>query len=271
MSVLTKKPRGILEWYVQRYIAANISKENRARLFPHGNFRLPNSNIRMAFHFSDTIPWLAINDKSESQPSHHVRGYQTTPITFNTNENLDYFTVEFTPFGFRSIFRISCSELELFPIPMEAVIGKEYQMLLEELAKRSSFEDRVNFMDSYFLKKISDDMQIRKAYEIRKYILGSDSFPSVNFLANEFFMTERTMRRFFIEHFGISPKQYLKLSRFEKVSKALLKEGKKNLLEVSLDFGYYDHAHFSNDFKYFMNMTLRDFQNNIIKRGISVN
>lgn len=271
MSVLIKKPTALLEDYVRRYIATDISKEIRASVFPQGNFRLPNSAIRMVFHFSDKIPWLSINGQAKNQPRYHVRGYQTTPFIFNTDDNLNVFTVEFTPFGFRSIFGIPCSELELYPVAMDLVIGRDYQMLLNELSRRSTFDERVNYLNSHFTKKIGADRQVGKAGQIQRYIGESESSLSVNVLANEAFLTQRTMRRFFNEYFGMSPKQYLKLARFEKATKALLTRGQTNLFEFALDCGYYDHAHFSNDFKYFMKMTPREFQNNILKKGVVVN
>lgn len=271
MGILIIQPPSVLESYVRRYISTNISKENRARLFPHGNFRLPNPAIRMAFHFSDKIPWLTINGKVEGQPRQHIRGYQTSPIVFNTNENLNTFTVEFTPFGFYRIFGLPCSDLELIPLPIDEVIGQDYRVIIEELARRDSFNDRVNFMNSYFIGKISEDPQMKKAFEIHKFLIGSDSLPSVKTLANEVFITERTMRRFFNEYFGMPPKQYLKLLRFEKTINALLRNREKNIFEVVIGFGYHDHPHFLNDFKFFMNMTPRDFQTNILKKRVVVN
>jgi len=154
---------------------------------------------------------------------------------------------------------------------MEELLEKDYQMLWEELVKRKTFIDRVNFMNAYFLTKIKDDMPIKKAYVIHRHILESKSFSNVFNLANEFFLTERTLRRFFNEYFGMSPKQYLKLVRFEKATKNLFNFGKTNLNDLALDFGYYDLAHFSNDFKFYMKMAPSEFQNKVLKRGIVVN
>lgn len=75
----------------------------------------------------------------------------------------------------------------------------------------------------------------------------------------------------FKDRFGISPKQYLKLLRFEKAIKALSSGKEMNIFEIALRFGYYDHAHFTNEFKLFMGVTSREYQNNILNKGVIVN
>ena len=271
MSLLSKKPLPELESYIYSYYSLKLSKEVITKNFQTGSFRLPNSRIRIAFHFSESIPHIDIRGKKEYQAKNHVRGFQTSALTFNTNNNIDVFSIELTPFGFRELFRIPCSELAILPISMEEIIGKDYGMLIEELTKISSFNDRVNFMNLYFLSRAKFDSPIKKAKMIQNHLLEFKSIPNVKLLTKEIFITERTMRRFFKDQFGMSPKQYLKLLRFEKAIKAISSEKETILNNIALDFGYYDHAHFTNEFKLFMNMTPSDYQNNILNKGVMVN
>ena len=272
MSLLFKKPLPELESYIHGYCSMKLTKENIANNYQTGSFRVPNSRIRMAFHFSESIPHIEIRGKKEYQAKYHVRGFQTSALTFKTNNHLDVFSIELTPYGFREMFSIPCSELTIVPISMEEIIGEDYGMLTEELTKRISFNDRVNFMNLYFLSRAKFDHQIKKAKMIQNYLLEFKAIPNVKLLAKEIFITERTLRRFFKDQFGMSPKRYLKLLRFEKAIKAFSSEKKDAILyNIALDFGYYDHAHFANEFKLFMSMTPRDYQENILNKGVMVN
>lgn len=271
MSLLSKKPLPELECHIHSYYSLKLSKESIVNRFQTGSFRLPNSRIRMVFHFSESIAHIDIRGKKEYQTKYNVRGFQTSALTFKATNDIDVFGVELTPYGFREMSGIPCSELTIVPISMEEIIGEDYGMLIEELTKRSSFSDRVNFMNLYFLSRSKFDRKMKKAKMIQDYLLKSKSIPNVELLAREIFITERTMRRFFKDQFGMSPKQYLKLLRFEKAIKTFSSEKETNLFNVALDFGYYDHAHFTNEFKLFMGMTPRDYQKNILNKGIRIN
>ncbi len=269
MSLLTQKPPPQLASYVHRYVSLNLSAESTLKI-PNGSYRLPNSIIRMAFHFSETIPSVKINDNTVSQAKYHIRGYQFSPITFQTNAKLDVFSIEFTPFGFYNMFGISCSELEIVPIPLASILNKEYDMLVDELSLAKSFTERVDFMNSYFLRKTNPIIEVQKALQIERYISETEFIPTVKVLASKAFTTERTMRRYFKNYFGLSPKSYLRLKRFEQAVQSISKYNTDRFLEIAADFGYYDHAHLTNDFKFYMGVSPKKFQDNILKKQIRI-
>jgi len=153
MSILTKKPQIELQKHIYGYTSLKLSKESKSVLFPNGSYRLPNTVIRITFHFTDVVPWIELNEKRVPQPMQSIRGYQLSPFNLNTEHLLDVFTIEFTPYGFYNIFDIPCSELTQYPIELDSVLNKEYQVLLEGLGNRNTFSQRVEFMNSYFLIK----------------------------------------------------------------------------------------------------------------------
>lgn len=229
-------------------------------LFPEGSFRLPNSKIRLAFHFTEIIPWIEIGNKKISQAKQNIRGYQFNPITFNTNHLLEVLTVEFTPYGFYNIFGISCSELTIAPICLESILQDDYQMLLNELYSKNSFTESVNFLEHYFIKRINPNWELEKAHDIYQLIWQKSSLLDNKKLAQRTFLTERTLRRFFLKHFGLSPKSFIKFNRFEKSMGAIFEFNNSKLFNTAIRYGYYDQAHFSNEFKSYMGMTPAEFK-----------
>ena len=55
----------------------------------------------------------------------------------------------------------------------------------------------------------------------------------------------------FKKHVGLTPKSYQRIVRFNKVLQEIEKYKKIDWLKISLDCGYYDQAHFINEFKTF--------------------
>jgi len=62
-------------------------------------------------------------------------------------------------------------------------------------------------------------------------------------------MTARTLERNFMKMMGVTPKMYLRIVRFNSVLHELKSRKNRPLVYIALDFGYYDQAHFINDFK----------------------
>jgi AraC-like DNA-binding protein len=54
----------------------------------------------------------------------------------------------------------------------------------------------------------------------------------------------------FNEHMGISPKEFIKVIRFQQVLKRIRKKDyKESFSQLAYEMGYYDHAHLTNEVK----------------------
>ncbi|HEV2480245.1 MAG TPA: helix-turn-helix transcriptional regulator [Puia sp.] len=87
---------------------------------------------------------------------------------------------------------------------------------------------------------------------LRGLVDGSGGQISVDDLAREAHVSNRTLERIFKENVGIPPKEFLRIVRFQEVFKRLRNADaleEESLLRVAYDLGYYDHAHLTNEFK----------------------
>jgi AraC-like DNA-binding protein len=72
-------------------------------------------------------------------------------------------------------------------------------------------------------------------------------------------MSERHFRRQFKRIIGLNPKKYCKIIQFNAVFEAIQTGNEKTLYDLALTNGYYDHAHFINDFKAYLGKSPRNF------------
>lgn len=72
-------------------------------------------------------------------------------------------------------------------------------------------------------------------------------------------LSGRHLRRQFKKLVGLSPKQYCKIIQFNSVFEAIQTDNENALYELALENGYFDHAHFINEFKVHLGKSPRDF------------
>ena len=61
--------------------------------------------------------------------------------------------------------------------------------------------------------------------------------------------------KIFKEHVGVTPKVFLKIIRFQKALQEIETHKTVNWTSIAFESGYYDQAHFINDFKEFSGFT----------------
>ncbi len=93
---------------------------------------------------------------------------------------------------------------------------------------------------------------------LRKRMYDSGGQTSVEALAAEMHVSNRTLERIFKKNVGIPPKEFLRIIRFQEVLRRLRNTAEQNespvtakesLLRIAYELGYYDHAHLTNEFK----------------------
>jgi AraC-like DNA-binding protein len=86
---------------------------------------------------------------------------------------------------------------------------------------------------------------------LRALVESSGGQLSVEALASQVHVSNRTLERIFKENVGIPPKEFLRIVRFQEVLKRLRQTGddEESLLRIAYELGYYDHAHLTNEFK----------------------
>jgi AraC-like DNA-binding protein len=78
-------------------------------------------------------------------------------------------------------------------------------------------------------------------------------------LSDEIGYSQKHFIHLFTQQVGVSPKQYLKIMRFQKVISAIENRESIRWSKIALESGYYDQAHFIHDFRLFSGFTPNEY------------
>jgi len=134
--------------------------------------------------------------------------------------------------------------------------------LIEKISSAKTISIKAEIAENFFISKIKlfKENNLLDNYNAMKYL--SQNFYSIfdiDQLLQKLNVSHRTLDRHFLKYTGVSPKAMLSLIRFSKTIDYAIKYKSFNL-ETLWNFGYYDYAHFSKDFKKYCGKTFESFK-----------
>lgn len=148
--------------------------------------------------------------------------------------------IRFKPAGFSFFYKYaSLHEITDQTIEFEKKLAPEIG---------NHLDDHVHYLDRFFLNKLSDPNPA--LLKIIADIENKNGRESVTGIAQKHCVTPRQLERIFKHFIGISPKQFSGIVRFRHALSLIKYKSKdRNLLDIALDCGYFDHANLGNEFK----------------------
>jgi AraC-like DNA-binding protein len=103
-------------------------------------------------------------------------------------------------------------------------------------------------LNAFFLKRLNTSKPDLSS--IVKCIKETKGQITVIALAKKNYTTPRQLERSFHKHIGITPKEFINITRFQHALSDITHNKKhKSLLDIAIEHGYYDHSHLANDIK----------------------
>ncbi|MBS0025899.1 DUF6597 domain-containing transcriptional factor [Chitinophaga sp. 22321] len=131
-----------------------------------------------------------------------------------------------------------------------AEITEQTVELEKALAPDISKMEKLSFaeLNTFFLKRLiipKEDLS-----PIVRCIKETGGQITVDALAQKNHTTRRQLERSFHKYIGITPKEFINITRFQHVFPDITHNKKdKSLLDIAIEHGYYDHAHLTNAVK----------------------
>ena len=199
------------------------------------------------FKFCD---WGSQNE--ETVPAASLVGILTRPhVTLLHQGTFQSFIVMFQAHGLTDLFGVPASEVTNHTYDSDAVLGKPMRELEERLGNCETFQQRGSVANQFFAERLKHAQAIdRIAFAANRILNSSGKLPSAD-LARQAGVGVRQFQREFYARFGVSPKLFSRIVRFQNALDTKARSSTKSWTDVAHELGYYDQMHMVHEFREF--------------------
>ena len=223
---------------------------------------LPDGNAEIIIELSE-IPQYIYNNETlaELQTCRYgwVSGVRTQPITIPSGRGSRKLIVAFKKGRAHPFYDIPMHELADRVVDADIIFGNTFHNLREQLLASSSVHQMFLLIEKFLLQQAGDSLCADTQSKCIKFvmtnitrqpnILGFQQFSSQIGYSQKHFIS------LFKKRVGVSPKQYLRIMRFQKALLEIETSQAIDWSRVAVESGFYDQAHFIGDFKNFSGFT----------------
>lgn len=227
---------------------------------------LPDGNTEIIIDLTEHPQYIYDNEtlqEIQTCRSAWVSGVRTQPITIPSGTGSRMLVVAFKKGKAFPFYPFPLSELTDTVAEANLIFGRRFHDLREHLLAAKSAREIFRFVEGFLLQQAGDLIEQDIATRCIEYavssILQKPSLRCLRQLSEEIGFSQKHFIDLFKQRVGVSPKQYLKIIRFQKAICAIESNKFFRWSQVALDSGYYDQAHFIQDFKYFAGFTPKEY------------
>ena len=224
---------------------------------------LPDGNTEIIIDFDDRPQHIYDNQTlKEIQVCHHVwaSGVRTEFISIPSGKHAAMFIISFRKGMAYPFFPLPMDEMADRVVDADLLWGNDFAFLRERLLEINEINLKFETAEAFLLKHFQSRLVINPAveYALTEIIRRPDQ---INFarMSQNIGYSQKHFIGMFKRQVGIGPKAYLKIIRFQKAISEIEQRKEVNWTTISQDCGFYDQAHFINDFKFFSGFTPKEY------------
>jgi len=257
MPIHFAKPSNALAPYIKRYWAIENTLDKGETCVQR---IIPTGLTELLLYFTPRPKVLS--GKKCLSDNVALYGHQNDFYDIELTGELSVFSIVFQPQGLMRFFKFPLHEICNQNVPLRYLSGQAGRDLEEKMGEATTFHQRVEIVERYLwelLKKNFADFEFRRINHIAELIKRTHGNISIPQMAAAACLSRKQFERAFSKHIGISPKQYLKIIRFQFAIFQKQQNAKWNMTQLSYESGYFDQSHFINDFKLLSGLTPKQF------------
>lgn len=224
---------------------------------------LPDGNINVVIDLTDYPKFIYDNHTlKEIQACKKVwfSGIRNRYITIPSGRDCEMFIINFHKGKAYPFTEIPMYELTDYVVDGELVMQSQILNMREDLLEIINIRDKFLYAEKHIMKVFGNRLDLNPFVEfaVNRIIQNPDQ-SSISAISKKVGYSQKHLIKIFKEHVGMAPKSFLKIIRFQKAITEIEKNKTANWASIALESGYYDQAHFINDFKDFSGFTPGEF------------
>jgi AraC-like DNA-binding protein len=164
--------------------------------------------------------------------------------------------VHFKPWGLAPFLALPAVELRDRPLTVEEALGRAATgELRERLATAAGPREMLTLLEDELMRRVCETAGLGLVRHTSGVIAAATGAVAIGELSGAAGVSSTHLARRFKEVVGVTPKRLARTYRFAATVRAIDPAGPVDWLELAGRAGYYDQAHFGNDFRAFTGLT----------------
>lgn len=224
---------------------------------------LPDGNIYIVIDLTDYPKFIYDNHTlKEIQSCRNVwfSGIRNNYITIPSGRDSEMFVINFQKGRAYPFVEMPMNELTDFVVDGELVMSNEILNMRDALLNLPTPAQKFRYAERYLTKVFGKKLIVNPVIEYSvNSILTAPEQLTISRLSEKVGFSQKHFIKIFREHIGIAPKAFLRIARFQKAIQEISVRKEIDWAGVAYESGYYDQAHFINDFKEFSGFTPKEY------------
>lgn len=187
--------------------------------------------------------------------THVIEALHTIPSYYKHKIGNHIFGIKFKLGGLYPFVNTSFKNLVNTTISINEILQIKPD-LIQEILEAGTFELRCNIFQTYLIELLSTKRN-EKFVRLHTFLDNHEDFSQLSESAY------KTLMRLFIEVAGITPKEYIQIKRINQSLSQISQRKDIKSHELADMLGFYDSAHFTNEFKKYTGITPKVYKSEI--------
>ncbi len=240
-----------LKPYIKEFIISESNDEQIYRV-------LPDTSLVMGFQYQGRLSYIEKNAETTLATS-GITGIQNGFNTFKNSSTIGSVLIVFKETGAASFFKEPINEFFKKSLPLDTFVSRTILDAIEDqLAAVTKDWERIRIVEQFLLSRFQEakvDLLVSLAIQ---QIYQSKGTIRMTTLATNLCISQGPLEKRFRKVVGTSPKKFSSIVRMKQA--ITLFSTTNRLIEIGLEAGYFDQAHFAKDFKTFTGIMPSEFQ-----------
>ena len=224
---------------------------------------LPDGNVNVVIDLTDYPKFIYDNETlKEIQACRNVwfSGIRNKYITIPSGRDSEMFIINFHKGKAYPFVQMPLHELTDSVVDGDLVLTNEIMNMREMILSLPTISQKFIYAEQHLLKQFGRKLELNPFIDFAvNKILQSPHQITIKRLSDKVGFSQKHFIQMFKENVGLTPKAFLKILRFQKAIQEIETCKKINWSGIAYETGYYDQAHFINDFKNFSGFTPQQY------------
>lgn len=231
---------------------------------PHPKERiLPGGFMEMVINLADE-PLTLRYGADQLRPNHFygpiVAGPRSDFFVVDTARPASILAVYFKPGAALPFFGAAASDLHNLHVPLDVFWHGDAHDLYCRLLEAQTVQRRFHILEMALIEQLAYAENRHRAvdYALAAF-MGAPQTQTVTQVIDQIGLSATRFIQVFNESIGLTPKRFCRVQRFQQAAQMIATSAQPNFVEIALACGYYDQAHFINDFQAFAGITPTEY------------